>query len=277
MNKYSIKTSLNTDSIQNEIRLLLSVPNSKHSTVILFEGIEDIKLFIPLLDEKHVYLFKSYCGKPGVKEILNKFSFDFRVIGIVDKDYEKNSINKLFYCDYCNAEMMIISNDTSLEYSLFQVTSKNLDTLNLKNTIFKKLSYFSAIRKLNEELSWGIPFYKISLKNIITTNCNLDDTIKLINSKSPDNKITKDQKELIQKEYESLLNKNPLEYTNGHDFLIALLIELKEKESCKMIKSLSVDEFATIVRMGYHKDNFKESHLYKKLKDYQLEHNLCIV
>lgn len=277
MNKYSIKTSLTNDSIQNEIRLLLSVPNYKNSTVILFEGIEDIKLFMPLLNIEYVHFIESYSGKSGVKEILNEFTSDFRVIGIVDKDYETNSMDKLFYCDHCNAEMMIISNDNSLAYALFQVTSKNLDTSKLKDNVFRYLIYLSSIRKLNEELNWGLPIYKISVRNIITSKNNLDEIIKSINSKSPDNKITKEREKLIKKEYRDMLNKDPLEYTNGHDFFIALLVELKKKESCKIIKGLSVDEFATIVRMAYHKENFKESHLYKKLKDYQIEHNLFIV
>ena len=108
-NSNSIRMNLTANSVENEIRLLLSVPKNKYATMVLLEGIDDIKLFFSLVNNENTYLFESYGGKLGIKNILSKFTSDYRVIGIADRDYETKNIPKLFYCDYCNAEMMIAS------------------------------------------------------------------------------------------------------------------------------------------------------------------------
>ena len=274
----SIRTNLTASSVQNEIRLLLSVPKNKYATMILLEGIDDIKLFVSLINNKNTYLFESYGGKPGIKDILCKFTFDYRVIGIADRDYETQNIPRLFYCDYCNAEMMIASNDDSLSYTLFQITSNWLDISELRKHVLDKLFYFSIIRKLNEELCWGISFEEVPLNEIIINHSDLYRIIALINLKNRSNKLEDDRVSLIESEAKKLAGQNLLNCTNGHDFCKGMLKELKKLyPHTRSVTCLNADEFSSFIRIGYHKNHFKESNLYNALVNYQIEHDLYIV
>lgn len=274
----SIRMNLTANSIQNEIRLLLNVPKNKFTTIILLEGINDIKIFMPLVNKEKTYLVESFGGKTDIKNILGKFNSDNRVIGIADRDYETTNTPKLFFCDYCNAEMMIISNDNSLKNTLFQISSQWLDVYNIRICVLNKLFYFSIIRKLNEELDWGISFEKVPLHEIIVCHNDLSRIVKLINLKNPNNKIDDDKIALIQREITKLIGKNLLNYTNGHDFCKAMLRELKMLyPNTRSITTLNVDEFFSFIRMGYQKNHFEDSDLYSNLKKYQTEYNLNIV
>lgn len=277
-NSNSIRLNLTASSVQNEIRLLLSVPKNKYTTIILLEGVDDIKLFFSLVNNENTYLFESYGGKLGIKNILSKFTSDYRVIGIADRDYETKIITKLFYCDYCNAEMMIASNDDSLSYTMFQITSNWLDITKLRKRVLDKLFYFSIIRKLNEELCWGISFEKVPLNEIIVNHSDLSRIITLINLKNRTNKLDDNRIFLVESEAKELAEKNLLKYTNGHDFCKGMLKELKNLyPHTRSITCLNADEFSSFIRMGYHKNHFKESDLYKNLLNYQIEKNLKIV
>lgn len=277
-NSNSIRMNLTANSVENEIRLLLSVPKNKYATMVLLEGIDDIKLFFSLVNNENTYLFESYGGKLGIKNILSKFTSDYRVIGIADRDYETKNIPKLFYCDYCNAEMMIASNDDSLSYTLFQITSNWLNISELRTRVLDKLFYLSVIRKLNEEICWGISFEEVPLNEIIINHNDLYRIITLINLKNRSNKLECDKISLIESEVKRLAGQNYLNYTNGHDFCKGMLKELKNLyPHTRSIRCLNANEFSCLFRMGYVKKYFKESNLYKALESYQIEHNLNIV
>ena len=277
-NSNSIRMNLTASSVENEIRLLLSVPKNKYATMVLLEGIDDIKLFISLVNNENTYLFESYGGKLGIKNILSKFTSDYRVIGIADRDYETKNILKLFYCDYCNAEMMIASNDDSLSYTLFQITSNWLNISELRTRVLDKLFHLSVIRKLNEEICWGISFEEVPLNEIIINHNDLYRIITLINLKNRSNKLECDRISLIESEVKRLAGQNFLNYTNGHDFCKGMLKELKNLYPyTRSIRCLNANEFSCLFRMGYVKKYFKESNLYKALESYQIEHNLNIV
>lgn len=277
-NSNSIRMNLTANSVENEIRLLLSVPKNKYATMVLLEGIDDIKLFFSLVNNENTYLFESYGGKLGIKNILSKFTSDYRVIGIADRDYETKNIPKLFYCDYCNAEMMIASNDDSLSYTLFQITSNWLNISELRTRVLNKLFYLSVIRKLNEEICWGISFEEVPLNEIIINHNDLYRIITLINLKNRSNKLECDRISLIESEVKRLAGQNFLNYTNGHDFCKGMLKELKNLyPHTRSIRCLNANEFSCLFRMGYVKKYFKESNLYKALESYQIEHNLNIV
>ncbi len=277
-NSNSIRMNLTANSVENEIRLLLSVPKNKYATMVLLEGIDDIKLFFSLVNNENTYLFESYGGKLGIKNILSKFTSDYRVIGIADRDYETKNIPKLFYCDYCNAEMMIASNDDSLSYTLFQITSNWLNISELRTRVLDKLFYLSVIRKLNEEICWGISFEEVPLNEIIINHNDLYRIITLINLKNRSNKLECDRISLIESEVKRLAGQNYLNYTNGHDFCKGMLKELKNLyPHTRSIRCLNANEFSCLFRMGYVKKYFKESNLYKALESYQIEHNLNIV
>lgn len=273
----SIRTNLTPYSVQNEIRLLLSVPQNKFTTIILFEGINDIKLFASLVDDTRTCLVESYCGKTGIKNVLEKFNSDYRVIGIADRDYETKVTPKLFFCDYCNAEMMVASNDSSLKYTMFQVTSQWLDIPNLRTCVLNKLFYLSVIRKLNEELCWGISFEKVPLNKLIGCS-DLAYVVKIINAKNADNQLNNTKIALIQAEIIKLSGENLLYYTNGHDFRKAFLKELKILyPNTNSVTHLNEGELYSFIRMGYQKTHFKKSKLYSELINYQTKYNLNIV
>lgn len=277
----SIRMNLSKYSMENEIRLLLSVPQNKSKTIVIFEGQDDIKLFMPLLNLNSVYLFESYGGKPAIKSILQvRFLNEKRVVGIADKDYEMQKVERLFFCDYCNAEMMIVGNDDSLAYTLFTVTNEWLDVSSVRDRVLQKLIFLTIIRKLNDENDWGLTFQNISINGIMQKSdlTPLMQAVRVINSKNRLNIIDEQRKGKIKSEKEHLLSENLLEYTNGHDFCKALLREIKFLfPSSKKIASISSDEFEDFLRMGYRKEFFAYSSLYNSLYKYQTQNHLVIV
>lgn len=273
--------NLSKFSMENEIRLLLSVPQNQTKAIIIFEGQDDIKLFMKLINLNNTYLFESYGGKQSIKDIItNRFLNENRVIGIADRDYETQEIDRLFFCDHCNAEMMIIGNKDFFEYTLFIITNQFLDSEVLRNIVLKKLIFISVIRKLNDKNDWGLTFQNISINGILqkTEYHQLTQTIHVINNKNKSNPIDEKRNKEIKTQIMSLSENDLLELTNGHDFCKALIRELKFKfPKSKKITSISSDELEDYLRTGYQKEHFTNTILYQKIREYQDKYKLNIV
>ena len=106
----SIKDKLDEADTVSEIKLTLT--HNPNNVCVVVEGTDDQNLFRPLLLD-NVEIFHSYASNVGVDNIVqNYFLGNKRVIGIRDKYYLTSPINdQCFFCDYCCAEMMIISVD----------------------------------------------------------------------------------------------------------------------------------------------------------------------
>jgi hypothetical protein len=279
----SIYGKLDKFNAINSIHLLLSDPKHRNKAVVLLEGQDDISIFCTLLDLEDIFMFESYSGKNGVKEILEEFSSNQNVIGILDRDYEvAETSSKLFYCDHCNAEMMMISDDDFYSFTLYKALNIKSDFIEQRAHILNKLIELAAIRKLNELNSWGLSFNKLSVSECTrnTMGSTLDTLIYFLNRKNQLNPINLNDHrgDIIKREIDKLKNLNLYDYVNGHDFMQLLCYEMKASfSSNNRISRMNYSEFATYFRLGYSLDYFKKTLLYGKLKEYGLNNALKIV
>lgn len=216
--------------------------------------------------------------KKGI-DILKKFGNCNRVIGIFDRDYDVDiKDEKIFFCDYCNVEMMILSDDRLFSDTLFNIFSSFIDVCNIRRIILDDLLILSAIRKLNYIEQWGLSFTNLPLKEIIKNKTDLEKIIFFINKKNVNNIIDISRKKFISLEVTAMQNLNLLNYTNGHDFCHTLLLELKELyKTNRTIQHMNLDELWLLIISGYGKEYFKKSKLYSNILSYQQNHGLKIV
>ena len=154
----SVREKLDEADTISEIHLMLG--HNKNIVCVVVEGEDDQKLFRPLLSD-NVEIFQSYASKIGVDKIVkDHFPRNKRVIGIRDKDYLTKPVNKrIFFCDYCCAEMMIISLNSCFERIYSNFYKKGiLDSDSLRLHCLKRLEKLSKFRQLNEKNGWHIRF-----------------------------------------------------------------------------------------------------------------------
>ena len=268
----SIRDNLDAHDTISEIRLLLG--KNKNNVCVVVEGINDQKLFEPLLAD-NTTLVQSYSGKKDIINIIKWFPRNKRVIGIRDRDYSKRSESKrVFFCDYCCAEMMIISLDECFRrtYSNFY-ERQTLSFKDLRLYCLEHLEQLSKIRKLNELNNWSINFKTIKLKNIFN-----DDIIKMNNNlidqiiRLKVNHVTKKQLNQCNSYEKCGSLEDYLEITNGHDFIELFKILCEDGG-----RAPSVDEISANIRGTFGMHEFKQTRLYTTLYNYQSKKNLPLV
>ena len=271
----SIRNDLSKDAVLSEIRLQLTSPLNKNKSIILFEGLSDVVFFESLI-ENNSLLIESYGGKSDVIETIKNFA-DYRLIAIIDKDYDPElEEERIFYCDYCNVEMMIISNENLFDRVLTKLLLKKDDYTTLRNDVLQSLKCLSFLRQDNDINDWGIDFTKISIQRLLGQKMIVELEIlkSEINSKS-DIKLDEEKEREILKNKDNSIE-NLLNITNGHDFCRALPIFLTLRYE-KQKKKMSEDDIRTILSIGYTEKFFKETQLFNKLMKYQGKYNLSIV
>lgn len=272
----SVYLALDKATMFAELRMQLSSPNNKKKTYIILEGQDDITLLRDCFTNE-CYLFESYGGKTALEETVNAFQ-NSNVIGVRDRDYIKFEKPRVFCCDYCNAEMMVVSNDKAFTVLLNKITQSNDNFVELRNQLLNDLIYLSAIRKLNEEYKFELNFKKVSINYLYRSKnlSNLSYLVEYINRYS-EQKINDDKRKLIEDEV-TKIKENLLLYTNGHDFCELLITFLKQQYPNKnVVKTLSIGNFHLVLYIGYSFIYFYSTDLYKKLYDYQINNNLSIV
>ncbi len=276
----SIRPNLDKTTIENELRMQLTAPNNTRKTFILVEGEDDISVMGDKFDENNTILYESYGGKQDVINLIqNEFSDDNRVIAIVDKDYEPVLDNeRIFYYDYCNLEMMIISDDIIFNKFIFKLTTKKSDYTGYRTIILNKLAPLSAVRKANDKMDWGLNLSKVPIVGFFNTEDNVRNLVySLVKSKnSIDFDIDKQQ--LCEKTENEIIDTNLLDYTNGHDFCDAMSIYLKEiYPEKRSIKKLGQKDMKLLMSMIFDIIAFSRMQLYQRLKNYQEANNLKII
>lgn len=267
----SIRKCLDEADTVSELKLLLSA--SKDKTFVVVEGDDDVRLFKSLLGCK-VSLVQSYQSKIGVEKMIKMhFPKHKRVIGIRDKDYQKKPLcNRIFYCDYCCSEMMIIANYDCFERIYNSYCNTPLEAQNLRLKCLQCLEQLSELRCLNEERQWRVIFDGIKPAALYDDNqSTMNDNIRAqLNNCNPANPITKRRIASLTKRFPVNHDEEELLYlTNGHDFINIFHHIGKIKESIKAVgKSL---------RSSFGKVEFQKTKLYNSLYYYQQKNGLSIV
>lgn len=265
----SIRDNLTETDTISELRLLL--PAQKDCTFILVEGPDDLQLFTPLLHEK-VELIKSYGSKNGIEHIImDHFKRNKRVIGIRDKDYQKKSqSNRIFFCDFCCAEMMIVANINSFNRVYANFYKGTLTPADLRLYCLSHLEFLSNIRKLNELHSWRIRLDGIKSNSLFDDNISRMNTkiVSEINAQNPSNQLDALRLAQITAQPQCVSLSDYLLITNGHDFV---------RIFSKLCKNCSIDAIESSLRCAFSSMEFKTTNLYSNLYAYEQKHNLHIV
>lgn len=275
MSGNSIRGCLSKEDTISEI--ILSLGHNPNATCVVVEGESDIRLFKSILSDS-VELFQSYSGKHGIEDIVvRQFQNNKRVIGIRDRDYEriKKQKKRMFFCDYCCAEMMIISDDYCYNRIYNNVFNDPCETsLDNRIHILKTLLFMSLLRKNNEEKKWGICIKDIKAGEYYdssTDDINQDELIKNINYRS-DIKLSGEMTRIVQREFNKDYNlADYLNMTNGHDFISMF------GKFCGPKKTMSNGTLETTLRVAFGEDNFQKTQLYIRLKEYQENKSVKIV
>lgn len=270
----SIRDRLDEADTISEIRL--SLGHDKDTVCVVVEGEDDQTLFRPLFTE-NVVIFQSYNSKIGVDDIVKTHFFrNKRVIGIRDKDYMLESVtSRSFFCDYCCAEMMIISINDCFErlYCGFY-RSGALDSDTLRIYCLERLEKLSKYRQLNEQEDWRVRFdgikpsrfYKINVANME------NDILTEINRQNPGNQIDEVREAQCCTLPKCTSLSDYLNITNGHDF-----VNLFYKVCTGKHNQPGIDSVNTTLRGTFGKEEFKKTQLYLNLHTYQAKKNLRIV
>ena len=276
----SIRAQLSKDDLLAEIRMQLSSPLNEHKTFLAFEGLDDIYLFESLVNTDECFLYESYGGKEALREIVENHFLDKRIIAIRDKDYDTNGdCERIFYCDYCNAEMMMVSNDLYFSTFMRRIVRKNVDFTILRDQVLDALKVISFTRKLNDEKSWGINLSDISVEYMFSLSnpISLENLALHINSKSR-TKFDDTMQLTVVDDLNNNTN-NLLHYTNGHDFCVGLKCVVNNQFGINKnpINKLNATDFRSMLSLPYNLDFFKTTNLYASLKKYEEKSELHIV
>ena len=269
----SIIDNMDLSALLSEIHLAIGYP---HSICVVVEGVEDCKLFFPLF-KSSVYLVNARNGKNKVEDIITHFMGEKKVIGIRDRDYQTSPIsNQIFYCDYCCAEMMVISQNSCFEraYSSFY-KEKIMNPEELRLYCLKHLEFLSKFRMCNEKHDWHIRF------DGIRVGCCYCDDINIMNQNlkaemirvNEDNPISEEFTEIIQQQRNCDSLEDYLTITNGHDFTKLF------REVCYLNgnHNLSIENVEDTIRATFGVYEFQNTSLYQKLSEYQTNNDLNIV
>ncbi len=277
MRANSIFSNLTEDTTVAEIKLILSSGYKKKRSVIMLEGEDDIKLFRFLVD-KSVTLIKAYGASTTIDKFMPEhFPTEPRVIGIRDRDYQKRRrFPRIFYCDYCSAEMMLVSNDETFERVCENFYIGNLSPLSLRKEILSKLFFISVIRKLSAQNGWGYKISDTDLSRIINPQktpslCEVLDFVRSYNQKKG---ISVEQENKIRQEKDSGREEDYLSITNGHDFLEVLRVYCTFDASNNRRRFITEKSLGGALRCAYSLYAFSQTDLYRELEKYGEQNGL---
>jgi hypothetical protein len=254
----TVKAAMYTNDIIGEIILTLNTP--LYSRVIVVEGKFDKKLFEKFCDSTTAIVPTG--NKSGVIDSINTFPKSEprreKVIGICDADYDEPINNRrLFYYDYCNAEMMICSNESSRQ-KLFENAPENVGLYNL----LSELKLRSCLRKLSIEknLNLNIKKYRIIDYHNVYNSDNIWDTEFFSDYKS----------EIVELSRKYETEEQLLYITQGHDFRQLLEIFIKKKAH----QDTSRKDMDEIFISAFGKDEFRATRLYGKIMNYSADKDI---
>lgn len=270
----SIRDRLDEKDTISEIVLTLN--HRKNNVCVVVEGVNDQKLFRPLFSN-NVEIFQSYSSNIGVDNVVTDYFYgNKRVLGIRDRDYLVNPINdQCFFCDYCCAEMMIVSIDDCFDrvYSnCYNAGRMNSEEVRLH--CLERLEMLSKFRKLNYIFDWKIRFdgikpSKLYEKNIDAMNMKI---IEALNESNPDNKLDKNRIDKCKKMAKCKTFEDYLQITNGHDF-----INLFCKVSSNRYGEQAIKTIESTLRVAFSIVDFEKTKLFKDLLEYQSKYGLEII
>lgn len=268
----SLKQNLNADDKINEIKLALNSALGQNTIWLLVEGVTDCKVYSKFVSSTSVSVEQVHGGnlqlEKAIKE-LNKVTE--QVLGIRDADFmhlEKNynKINNLFYTDYHDIEMTMLSFESvrSNLYSEHKLTG----TDNLWSNLLIASSFTGYIRWFNDRNNTSLNFKGFKFGDSITKSEDYSITIdkekiiEHINIRSKNRQVDFDLS-LIEEYINDNKTSDLLNLCNGHD-TVELLSDI-------IGSSVSSKELDRHIRLSFRIEEFSQTMLYKHLQDWEIK------
>jgi 5S rRNA maturation endonuclease (ribonuclease M5) len=245
---------------------MLSRNTPKKPGIIVVEGKNDIAFF------------RRFCagtaevvtvdgGKQDVTNVILDFPenkpYRKYVIGVCDRDYDETLQNdRLFYYDFCNLEMMIISNEISRK-KLSESVPQNVEIYD----ILKELLPRSCLRKASSQNKLNLKLSKYDIKVYHNDYSENPESVTLnqYNLFSLHTKLDDSAKGTLKNEIKSTTDIEQMLYiTQGHDFRAIFGFYVSSKKHFDE-KSDTVFE---LLLASFGESEFRSTDLYKKISVY---------
>lgn len=277
MGTNSIRANISKEDIISEVRLTLGADIKKEKIILLLEGEDDIKVMAKLVNS-NVELIESFSGKEGVKEIIGSYFTDnFRLMGIVDKDYEIIPTSpKIFFYDHCCLEMMILSYKElfeSIYYEYYDFVKESSGEL--REILLRNIRHISILRKYNHKNSLELIFRGMKITNILDENeLSVNKLLEEIKKRKTKDIDFENLKSMLTNEISREWDfKQLLDITQGHDFIGIFQYYCKKNKG----KEPNKDNIASSLRCVLNMDYFKKTDLFKNLIVYQTNNKLKLI
>ncbi len=262
----------------NEILLELRHPKTKAFNFVLVESINDCKVYKKFFNLGNVIVTDAYAGVKHLidaLEILNKKTN--KVIAIRDADFchinsDYDNIPNLFYTDFHDIEMTMISSDITFEAVVIELLNESMDYLNLRSQILQLISFVGKVRLFNHINNMELELKDLPFHELI------NEKLALLKSKCVDiiNKRSKNRLRNVTIKELNKLNTNSYNLLNlcsGHDFINALYVYNKINYGVQ--KGGKV--ISQVLRAAYNYNEFSKTQLWSSIMKYQNEMKLNLL
>lgn len=258
-----------------EVKMCLNNLIYKQRILILVEGIDDIRLYQKLFDDKKTIIQATgTCG--CFKEVLeyNKNKSE-RFIVIKDSDFENiigNSYtySNLFRTDTHDAETLMMTEKFKQNFK-YEFLENKADYLDNVENVKEELRPLSYIKLHNVENQLFLKFEKCCKFYNGTPQLTITDCINTID-KIPKNKLDQHHRE---EDIKTTIAKYPqidiMQLTNGHDLCEGIIYKC-ETFNIKIHK----DAIEQHLRMQYSLEDFRNTKLYSDIMKWASKHKYKI-
>jgi len=273
----SLQGSLNARDAIDQIILSLNSDIGKDKVYILVEGKDDCRIYRKLFDSKKASL-EDVHGKGNVFAVLNELNNITRqTIGICDADFNHlqktlSPIHNLFFTDFHDIEMTMLSFDEALNYALAEYDLQE-NTQAILQKALKEAKVIGYIRWFNEIDKILLDFDGLRLGSFvvphdINAQLNIDDFLIALNKRSKNKTKTLTSADITRFAQDNYTD-DMFNLCNGHDVtaMIALMIG----------KKTTHDHFCSILRASFNIQYFCKTMLYADILNWQTDYGFLVL
>ena len=265
----SIQNSLDPSSITTNVLLTLNSPTTQNKTLVLVEGIDDIRIYSSFFREDTTTLLDINGCLQVENIILNcnpKFESKYIILKDADFDHLNNRSyqhSNLFLTDTHDLETMMINNESIKHLCCEYLHPENS---NLLENIFSEIEPLSYIRWYNEIKNIKLNFKVFNIASIYDGNqiIDINECINILYSKQVNSsKDTITQHDIQQ--FANLHNEvDPFLLSNGHDICECIWIKLKQHKHANITKK----DVPRCLRMAYSKAYFEQTSMFAQISSW---------
>lgn len=270
-----MEENVTADSIRETLRqseaynidnmfLLLSEDFGHQRGFVFLEGEDDFNFFRDQLAPVAIGVeYYGTCGRHGIEKALQDERLqDDRVIGICDRDYSETDADRIYYCDKCCLELMVLSNAEVWAAFCEKYYPCGEEPFRAILRILRELAPISMLRRENaheNEGIRGINFRGLALGKYFDLNAHT-----LCMPEIFTNYGWEEHYEHCCSLAEQLTEDELYDYTNGHDICKILGLVCEDRKG-----TMGEQRVRNALYKSYGRENFRMTELYGSLRQYQ--------